>query len=133
MFQDRNGANSGTLVTSIFWELSAVTSAISALLQNGFTDEDIQAVGVLEGTVSACGEFLSTIGLPRDLIRLYSSCFEDGAILLMIRVERPTGQKAAIRLLHRFGAVSAIASNSHYQPKVLLADDRESQESRGGL
>ena len=52
------GSNSPTLVTAIFCEPFSVASAIAGLLQSGFADHDIHAVGVLEGHAPAVSEFL---------------------------------------------------------------------------
>ena len=108
------GSNSATLVTAIFCEPFSVASAIAGLLRSGFADRDIHAVGVLEGHTPAVSEFLLAIGLPSDVAAFYSDCFDYGAVLLMVHVDRARRKKKiATELLKRYGAVCAPA-NSNY-------------------
>jgi len=58
------------VVTCVFWDLSSLTATISALLKSGFADNDIRAIGVLEGSLSAGREYLLNIGLPRDVAEI---------------------------------------------------------------
>jgi len=81
------------LVTGIFCEPFSAANAIAALLRRGFADHDIHAVGVLEGHAPAVSEFLLAIGLPSDVAAFYSDCFDDGAVLLMVHVDRARRKK----------------------------------------
>jgi hypothetical protein len=88
MFRVR-GSNSPSLVTGIFWDAFSAGGIISELLRSGFADHDVNAIGVLEGHAPAVSEFLLAIGLRSDVAAFYSDCFDDGAVLLLIRVNPP--------------------------------------------
>jgi hypothetical protein len=107
-------SNSATLATAIFCEPFSVASAIAGLLRSGFADHDIHAVGVLEGHAPAVSEFLIAIGLPSDVAAFYSECFDDGAVLLMVRVDPAhRKKKLAIELLKHYGGVCAPVNNNY--------------------
>jgi len=94
----------------VFWELSTLSATISALLQSGFAEDDIHAIGVLEGSLPAGREYLLNIGLPSDVAELYGSCFEDGAVLLMVRVDYARQRTIAVELLQRYGVSTTLAN-----------------------
>jgi hypothetical protein len=102
-----------TLVTGIFCEAFGAASAIAKLLRSGFADHEIQAVGVFEGHAPAVSEFLLAIGLPNKLAAYYGDCFDDGGVLLMVRIDQPRKEKIAIQLLKHYGGVCAVANNHH--------------------
>jgi hypothetical protein len=105
-------SHSSTLVTGVFCELFSAANAIAGLLRSGFADCDIHAVGVLEGHTPAVSEFLIAIGLPSDVAAFYSECFDDGAVLLMVRVDPGhRKKKIAIELLKHYGGVCAPVNN----------------------
>jgi hypothetical protein len=109
------GSNLPTWVTGVFCEPFSAASAIAGLLRSGFADHDIHAVGVLEGHAPAVSEFLLAIGLPNDVAAFYSDCFDDGAVLLMVRVDparRKKETKIAIELLKHCGGVCAVANDN---------------------
>src|ERR1700758_190200 len=100
------GDNASTLVTGIFWEPFSAASAIAALLRRGFSDRNVHAVVVLEGHAPAVSEFLLATGLPRDIAALYGDCFDDGAVLVMLRVDQAHKKgNIAIDLLKQHGGV----------------------------
>lgn len=103
MFASRR-SNSRMLVSGIFCEPFSVANAIAGLLRSGFANNDIHAVGVLQGQVPAVSEFLLAIGLPIDLATLYSDYFADGGVLLLVRIE-PTRRKTAFKLMKRYGGM----------------------------
>src|ERR1700747_1564139 len=75
------------LITAIFWELFSLGSAVSALLRSGFTEADIDAFGVLSGSAPDLRGFLESVGVPRVDSTYCNECFQDGAVLLMIRTQ----------------------------------------------
>ena len=112
MFGD-TGNSTSTLVMGVFCEAFGAASAIASLLRSGFADHEIQAVGVLEGHAPAISEFLLAIGLPSDLAASYSDCFDDGAVLLAVRVDQARKKKIAMQLLEHHGGVCAATNNHH--------------------
>jgi hypothetical protein len=105
---EKKGNNSSTLVTAIFCEPFSVASIITALLRSGFADHDIQAFGILEGHAPAIREFLFAIGLPSDVVDFYRNCFDEGAVLLTVRVNRGgRKKKIALELVKHYGGICA--------------------------
>jgi hypothetical protein len=108
------GTGSPELVIGIFCEPFNATSAIAELLEHGFTDNDIDALGVLEGHAHCTSDFWLAIGLPSDVAAFCSACFDDGAVLVMIRIDpRRKKEKIAMELVKHYGGVCSIA-NSNY-------------------
>ena len=105
MFRVR-GSNSPSLVTGILWDAFSAGGIISELLRSGFADHDVNAIGVLEGHAPAVSEFLLAIGLPSDVAAFYGDFFDDGAVLLLIRVNPPRRKKTALELLKHYGGES---------------------------
>ena len=102
----RTSNKSPTLVTGIFWEPFSAARAIAALLRRGFSDRNVHAVGVLEGHADALSEFLVAAGLSSDIAALYGDCFDDGAVLVMVRVDQADKEgNIAIDLLKEHGGV----------------------------
>jgi hypothetical protein len=98
--------NSPRLVTGIFWEVFSAASAITALLRNGFLDGDVHVVGVLEGNAAAISEFLLAVGLPSEIVNICGDSFDDGVVLVMVRVDQVrNNERIAIELLERHGGM----------------------------
>ncbi|HZR59037.1 MAG TPA: hypothetical protein VFA74_19375 [Terriglobales bacterium] len=113
MFGER-GSSSPELVIGIFCEPFNATSAIAELLGHGFTDDDIDALGVLEGHAPYTSDFWLAIGLPSEVAAFCSACFDDGAVLVMIRID-PTRkrEKIAIELVKHYGGVCSVTNSNH--------------------
>lgn len=98
--------NPRSITTGIFCEPFSAGSAIAALVESGFSELDIQAVGVLEGHGRAAEEMLLASGLSRDDATLYSELFEDGALLVMVRLDQEgTKHRVATDVLKKHGGV----------------------------
>jgi hypothetical protein len=100
------------LVTAIFWEAFSAGSAVAALLGIGFADSDIDAIGVLTGRPPDLSDFLTSIGVPRSDASYYNDCFQDGAVLLLIRTQ-PWAQQIAVEIVRKHGGL--LAPNSEIQ------------------
>ena len=102
----QKGNESTAVVTGIFWEPFSAASAIAALLRQGFSDRNVHAVGVLEGHAPAVSEFLLATGLPSDIATLYGDCFDDGAVLVMVRLDQAhRRENIVLDLLKQHGGV----------------------------
>lgn len=98
--------NLQNFTTGIFCEPFSAGNAIAALMESGFSEMDIQAIGVLEGHGRATEELLLTSGIPSDDATLYSELFEDGALLVMVRLdEEGTNSQVATEVLKKHGGV----------------------------
>jgi hypothetical protein len=101
-----------TFVTAIFWEPFSAGNAITALLGIGFADTDIDAIGVLEGQAPDLRGFLASLGLPPADATYYNDCFQDGAVLLVIRAQPPDHQ-IALEVMRRHGGMAPPSSRIH--------------------
>jgi hypothetical protein len=110
MFGER-GSSSPELVIGIFCEPFNATSAIADLLRSGFAEDEIDALGVLEGNASVTREFWLAMGLPSEVAAFCSDCFDDGAVLVMIQVDQPRKrEKIAIELVKHYGGVCSVSN-----------------------
>jgi hypothetical protein len=96
--------SSQQLITAIFWEAFNAASAATALSLTGFADSDIDAVGVLAGAAPDLSGFFASVGIPELDAVYYNECFQDGAVLLLIRA-RPWEQPIAIDVIRRHGGL----------------------------
>lgn len=92
------------LMIAVFWDLSSLGSTIEALLHTGFTDADIEAVGVLSGSPFDITGFLDSVGLSRMDAIYYNECLQDGAVLLIIRTHHRK-RRAAVEVVWRHGGM----------------------------
>jgi hypothetical protein len=72
-------------VTGLFWDAFSAASAVTTLLHIGFADDEVDAVGVLGGGSPDLSEFLFGMGIPVLDAIYYNNCFQDGAVLLIVR------------------------------------------------
>lgn len=102
--------------TGVFCEPFSAGSAIAALLESGFSELDIQAVGVLEGHGQAAEEMLLASGISCHDATLYSELFEDGALLVIVRLdEKGAKHQVATDVLKKHGGVH-MRSQTLYSP-----------------
>jgi hypothetical protein len=102
----KDGTTSQRPITALFWELSSLGSAIEGLLHTGFTDADIEAVGVLSGSAFDVIGFLDSVGLPRVEAIYYSEYLQDGGVLLIIRTHQ-WRRRTAAEVVCRHGGMLA--------------------------
>lgn len=79
-------------------------SAIEALLNSGFADADIEAIGVLSGSAFDVTGFLDNVEVPRVDATYYNDCLQDGAVLLMIRTDHRE-RHTAVEVIWRHGGM----------------------------
>jgi hypothetical protein len=93
------------IVSAIFWEGLSANSAVNALLRRGFRDRDVYAVGVLSGSPPDFGDFFSSLGISAREAAYCQECFQDGAILLVVRAHSPGDQHRALEIIRDHGGV----------------------------
>lgn len=98
------GGGPETVVTALFCELFAAANAVRALTQVGFQDADIDLVGVLAGSAPNVRWFYK-IGVPLEHALYYQSCFEDGGVLLFVRVGQRVCKQIALAVLEQEGGI----------------------------
>lgn len=92
-------------VTAIFWEGLSVGNAVNRLLDAGFSDRDVSAVGVLSGPAPDLGDFFAGQSIPAVDSSYFNECFKDGAIVLMIRASTATDRRRALDVVRRSGGI----------------------------
>jgi len=102
MFSNREDS-SPALVTGVFCEIFSAADAVRALNESGFDDEDIDLVGVLGGQAPDLNWFLLGMGIPADQGAYCNACFEEGAILVMVRTPPSQRKQVAQKLLKQHG------------------------------
>ena len=92
-------------ITGIFWEALSASGAVTELLRVGFPDTDVYAVGVLIGSAPDLSDFLANLDIPATDAIYFNDCFQDGAVLLIIRIRTPRDKRRAVRAILRHGGI----------------------------
>jgi hypothetical protein len=98
------GGGSEIVVTALFGEPFAAANAVRALAQAGFHDADIGLVGVLAGSAPNVRWFYK-IGVPPEHASYYQSRFEDGGVLLLVRIGQRILKQIALAVLEQEGGI----------------------------
>jgi|SRR5579884_2337457 hypothetical protein len=104
MFNEPNSGR-GILITAGFYEPFTAASAIRALNQVGFEDDDIGMVGLFAGPASSLSGLCQAIGVPHEHASYYQSSFEEGGILLIIRARELWMKETALAILNEQGGL----------------------------
>jgi hypothetical protein len=91
-------------IAAVFWETFSAGNAITALLETEFCEEDLYAVGALTGPPPDVSPLLRSTGMPPRDFAYYNDCFQEGAILLLVRATSPRERRTAVDVLSRHGA-----------------------------
>ena len=117
-------------VTAIFWEGVSVGDTVAKLLRVGFPDNDIYALGVLAGSAPDLSDVFASFGIPAMDSIYFNECFQDGAIVLIIRVHTARDKRRALEVLQRSGGLLppswALPGSGRPQP----TQPRENSRSR---
>jgi hypothetical protein len=97
-------ASSPQLISAAFWEAFTAASAAKALSRAGFADENIDVIGVLTGDAPDFSKFLASMGMPEGDAVYYNECFQDGAVLLLVRTQ-PWEEPVALDVMRRHGGL----------------------------
>jgi hypothetical protein len=62
------------VLTGLFWDPFDVARAITALIRDGFSEYEIDAIGVLCGRAPDLTDLLFSMGLERDETIFYNDC-----------------------------------------------------------
>jgi hypothetical protein len=93
------------VLTGLFWDPFDVAHAITALVRDGFSEDEIDAIGVLCGHAPDLTDWLFSMGLERQEAMFYNDCFGDGAMLLIIRTDPGHRARIALDTLRRHGRI----------------------------
>jgi len=94
-----------TPVAAIFWEGLSVGNAVDRLLDAGFSERDVSAVGVLTGPAPDLGDFFASHSIPAADSSYFNECFKDGAIVLIIRAPTARDKRRALEVVRRSGGI----------------------------
>ena len=94
-----------TSIAAIFWEGLSVSSVVTALVRVGFPETDLYAVGVLTGLAPDLSDFLAGLGIPAVDSVYCNNCFQDGAVLLIVRIHRACDEHRAVEVIMRHGGL----------------------------
>ena len=97
--------NTQTSIAAIFWEGLSVSSVVTALVRVGFPETDLYAVGVLTGLAPDLSDFLAGLGIPTVDTVYCNNCFQDGAVLLIVRIHRACDEHRALEVIVRHGGL----------------------------
>jgi len=93
------------IVSAGFCDLFRAGDALQALARAGFSEGDLALVGVLDGQVPNLSAFCWNIGMPLEHASYYQECFEDGGVLLVIRVRQRNDSQFAVSVLRQYGGI----------------------------
>jgi len=108
----KDAGNSILHVSSLFWDGFEVAQAIADLAQSGFAAEDVSAFGTFAGRIPNLDRCLLEMGLTPSETAYFVECFDEGALLLVVRARKPQQRHVAARLLQRRGGLLADAGSS---------------------
>jgi hypothetical protein len=89
------------VLTGLFWDAFAAADAIAALIRDGFSECEIEALGVLCGRAPDLTDLLLSMGVKRERAIFCNDCFADGAVLLIVRTESGRRARIALNTLRR--------------------------------
>ena len=92
-------------IASVFCEPFSAANAVKALDEMGFTDNEIDLIGVLGASNADLSWLLCGIGIPSEHATYYHTLFEDGAVLLMVSAQQLHRRETAARVLKRHGGI----------------------------
>jgi hypothetical protein len=108
-FMAKDAGNSILHVSSLFWDGFEAGQAIADLVQSGFATEDVSAFGTFTGSIPNLDGCLLAMGLTPSESAYFADCFDEGAVLLVVRAHKLEQKHAAARLLRRHGGLLAAA------------------------
>jgi len=101
----RQEIGSESSIVGLFCDPFAAAAAVRRLSEIGVAENEIDLIGFLGSSVPDWDPFLSEIGLPSGQADFCREEFEDGAVMLVIRVSQPVPKKSAVKVLKQYGGV----------------------------
>ena len=89
------------VLTGLFWDTFGLADAIAALMRGGFSEYEIDALGVLCGRAPDLTDLLFSMGVERERAIFYNDCFADGAMLLIVRTEPGRRARSALNTMRQ--------------------------------
>jgi hypothetical protein len=108
----KDAGNSILHVSSLFWDGFEAAQAMADLAQSGFATEDVSAFGTFSGRIPNLDRCLLAMGLTPSESAYFAECFDEGAVVLVVRAHEAEQRNVAARLLRRRGGLMAAAGSS---------------------
>jgi len=93
------------VLTGLFWDTFGVADAIAALMRGGFSEYEIDALGVLCGRAPDLTDLLFSMGVERERAIFYNDRFADGAMLFIVRTEPGRRARSALNTMRQHGCI----------------------------
>jgi hypothetical protein len=93
------------VLTGLFWDTFGVADAIAALMRGGFSEYEIDALGVLCGRAPDLTDLLFSMGVERERAIFYNDCFADGAMLLIVCTKPGRRARNALNIMRQHGCI----------------------------
>ena len=100
-----NSEPAPAVLTGLVWDTFGMADAIAALMRGGFTEFEIDALGVLCGHAPDLTDVLFSIGVEREQAIFYNDCFADGAMLLIMCTEPGRRARSALNIMRQHGCI----------------------------
>ena len=93
------------VLTGLLWDTFGVADAIAALKRGGFSEYEIDALGVLCGRAPDLTDLLLSMGVERESAIFYNDCFADGAMLLIVSTKSGRRARSALNIMRQHGCI----------------------------
>lgn len=93
------------VLTGLLWDTFGVADAIAALMRGGFSEYEIDALGVLCGRAPDLTDLLFSMGVERERAIFYNDCFADGAMLLIVCTKPGRRARSALKIMRQHGCI----------------------------
>lgn len=93
------------VLTGLLWDTFGMADAIAALMRGGFSEYEIDALGVLCGRPPDLTDFLLSMGVERERAIFYNDCFADGAMLLIVCTKSKRRARSALNIMRQNGCI----------------------------
>ena len=93
------------VLTGLLWDTFGVADAIAALMRGGFSEYEIDALGVLCGRAPDLTDLLLSMGVERERAIFYNDCFADGAMLLIVCTKPGRRARSALNIMRQHGCI----------------------------
>ena len=93
------------VLTGLVWDTFGMADAIAALMREGFSEFEIDALGVLCGRAPDLIDVLFSMGVERERAIFYNDCFADGAMLLIVCTEPGRRARSALNIMRQHGCI----------------------------
>ena len=108
------GDSAPAALAGVFWDPFHVARAIRDLVGGGFSEDEIDAIGVLYGPAPGFTEWLFSMKLDRQEAVFFRECLTDRAVLLIVRTERGHRAGIALKTLRRHRCIVRLGQE-HYE------------------